>query len=110
MLNKWQLKGLVRVAKTLFGMVDLRRDREDAFRVASEGIVSFRNLFKGRNLKYSCLLVMPMFRHHSAWQLQDFSCLVGLFRGRRNTFEAANQRLAKRTELFTLSVWSTCCC
>ena len=39
MQNKtWQAQEFVRLAKTLAGMVDLKRVRNDAFRVASAGI------------------------------------------------------------------------
>ena len=37
----WQAQEFVRVAKTLAGVVDLKRVRNDAFRVASAGISGF---------------------------------------------------------------------
>ena len=39
--NTWQAQEFVRVAKTLAGVVDLKRVRNDAFRVAGAGISCF---------------------------------------------------------------------
>ena len=39
--NTWQAQEFVRVAKTLAGVVDLKRVRNDGFRVASAGISGF---------------------------------------------------------------------
>ena len=39
--NTWQAQEFVRVAKTLAGVVDLKRLRNDAFRVAGAGISCF---------------------------------------------------------------------
>ena len=36
--NTWQAQEFVRVAKTLAGVVDLKRGRNDAFRVAGAGM------------------------------------------------------------------------
>ena len=39
--STWQAQEFVRVAKTLAGLVDLKRLRNDAFRVAGAGISCF---------------------------------------------------------------------
>ena len=44
--NSWQAQEFVRVAKTLAGVVDLKRLRNDAFRVAGAMILCFaRSMF-----------------------------------------------------------------
>ena len=46
--NTWQAREFVRVAKTLAGVVDLKRLRNDGFRVAGAGISCFvMSMFEG---------------------------------------------------------------
>ena len=111
----WQAQEFVRVAKTLADMVDLKRLRNDAFRLAGARI--------------SCV-VMSMFEASDAESVEglQISChgsvtlqgsfrvaVTGLcmprlnfFRGRRNTFEAFAQKSLKRIGILKSSVWSTC--
>ena len=63
--NTWQAQGFVRVAKTLAGVVDLKRVRNDAFRVAGAVILRF---------------VMPMFEASDAESVEwlQISCHGGV--------------------------------
>ena len=113
--NTWQAQGFVRVVKTLAGVVDLKKLRNDAFRVAGAGISCFVMSMFGASdaesverLQISC--------HGSVTLQGSFRVAVtglrmprlNFFRGRRSTFEAFIQKSLKRIGILRSSVWSTC--
>ena len=84
--NTWQAQEFVRVAKTLAGVVDLKRIRNDAFRVAGAVISRFvMSMFDASDaesvegLEISCHGSVTFCSDHFAWQLQDFVCLGSTF-------------------------------
>ena len=83
--NTWQAQEFVRVAKTLAGVVDLKRVRNDAFRVAGAGISrSVMSMFEASDaesmewLRISCYGNVTL-QGSFAWQLQEFVCLGSTF-------------------------------
>ena len=96
--NTWQVQEFVRVAKTLAGLVDLKRVRNDAFRVAGAGIVwSVMSMFEasdaesvdhGRVANFmsgKCYFAGIISRGN----YRNSYASAQLFRGRRNTSEAS---------------------
>ena len=76
----------MRVAKTLAGVVDLKRLRNDAFRVAGARISCFAmsmveasDAESVEGLQISCHGSVILCSDHFAWQLQDFVCLGSTF-------------------------------
>ena len=100
--NTWQAQEFVRVAKTLAGVVDLKRLRNDAFRVAGAGISCFlmsmftlpltQNPWKG--CKFHVMEVL-LCSDHFAWQLQDFVCLGSTFSWQPQYFWSIHLKIAK---------------
>ena len=86
MQNTWQAQEFVRVAKTLAGVVDLKRLRNDAFRVAGAMISGFvMSMFEVSDaesvegLQIFHVTGVLLCSDHFAWQLQDFVCLGSTF-------------------------------
>ena len=93
--NTWQAHEFVRVAKTLAGVVDLKRVRNDAFRMAgaviSRSVISMFEAsgaecgkvanFLSRNCDFAGIISRGSYRTSYA--------SAQLFRGRRSTFEAS---------------------
>ena len=83
--NTWQAQEFARVAKTLAGVVDLKRVSNDAFRVAGARISCFAmSMFEASDAesvegcKFHVTEVL-LCSDHFAWQLQDFVCLSSTF-------------------------------
>ena len=92
--NTWQAQEFLRVAKTLAGVVDLKRVRNDACRVAGARISCFVYVavwslgrrIRGRVANFMCYFTGII----SRGMLQEFVyALAQLYRGRRSTFEAS---------------------
>ena len=81
MQNTWQGQEFVRVAKGMAGVVDLKRVRNDAFRVVGAGISWFvMSMFEASDAESAegCkfhVTEMLLCGDHFAWQLQEFVCL-----------------------------------
>ena len=114
--NAWQAQEFVRVAKTLAGVVDLKRLGNDAFRVAG-AIKDFvlcdvdgwglRRRIRGRVAKFmsrKCYFAVII----SRGSYRTSYASAQLFRGRRSTFEASTWKSLKRIGILRSSVRSTC--
>ena len=115
-LNAWQAQEFVRVAKTLAGVVDLKRLRNDAFRVAGAKILCFaKSMFEAfdaesvEGLQISC--------HGSVTSQGSFRVAVSGLRMPRLNFcvagavllkHALKNRYIKRIVILKSNVWSTC--
>ena len=88
--NTWQAQEFVKVAKTLAGVVDLKRLRNDAFRVAGAVISCFlMSMFEGsdaESVEGLHVTEVLLCSDHFAWQLQDFVCLSSTFAGQAQYF------------------------
>ena len=113
--NTRQAQEFVRVAKTLAGVVDLKRLRNDAFRVAGAVISRFvMSMFEASDAE--SVEGLQISGHGSVALQWSFRVAVTgvrmasaqLFRGRRSTFEASNCKSLKRIVILRSSVWSTC--
>ena len=113
--NTWQAQEFVRVAKTLAGVVDLKRVWNEAFRVAGAMIFalcdvdvwSLRRRICGRVANFmSRMCYFAVIISRGSYRTSYAS--AQLFRGRRNTFEASNWKSLKRIVILRSSVWSTC--
>ena len=111
--NTWQAQEFVRVAKTLAGVVDLKRPRNNAFRVAGAMIscsgmslleASDAQAVEGLQISVTEALLSS---DHFARQLQEFEC-PGSTSSWQATFEASAQKSWKRIGILRSSVWSTC--
>ena len=100
--NTWQAQEFVRVAKTLAGVVDLKRLRNDAFRVAmiSRFAMSMFQDFQAldaetvEGLQISCHgMRFAVIISRGSYRTSYVSAQI--FRGRRNTFEAFNEKIVK---------------
>ena len=96
--NTWQAQEFVRIAKTLAGVVDLKRVWKDVFCVASAGVSCFALLM----FQAKCYVAEIISRGRSLYASPQ------LFRGRRSTFEASAWKPLKRIGILRPSVWSTC--
>ena len=99
--NTWQAQEFVRLAKTLAGVVDLKRLRNDAFRVAGARICAFwyrclkvpkQNPWKGCKFPVTEVLFCS---DHFAWQLQEFVCLGSTFSWQAQYFRSMHLKIAK---------------
>ena len=99
--NTWQAQEFVKVAKTLAGVVDLKRLRNDAFRVAGARISCFvMSTFEAsdaesvKRLQISCHGSV-LCSDHFAWQLQEFVCLGSTFSWQAQYFWSIQLKIAK---------------
>ena len=86
--NTWQAQEFVRVAKTVAGVVDLKRVRNDAFRMAGAMISCFAmSMFEASDAESveGCYLAGII----SRGSYRTSYASAQLFRGRRNTFEGS---------------------
>ena len=113
--NAWQAHEFVRVAKTLAGVVALKRLGNDAFRVAEgKDFVlcdvdgwSLRRRIRGRVANFmsrKCYFAVII----SRGSYRTSYASAQLFRGRRNTFEGSTWKSFKRIVILRSSVRSTC--
>ena len=95
--NTWQAQEFVRVAKTLAGVVDLKRVRNDAFRVAGARISCFAmSMFEAFDAE--SVEGLQISKHPKCYFAGIISrgsyrtsyASAQLFRGRRSTFEASH--------------------
>ena len=112
--NTWQAQEFVRVAKTLAGVGDLKRLRNNAFRVAGVVISRFvMSMFQASDaesvegLQISChgsyfAVIISRGSYRTSYASAQ------LFRGRRSTFEACTWKSLKRIVILRSSVCSTC--
>ena len=105
----------MRVPKTLAGVVDLKRVRNDAFRVAGGGIPCFvMSMFEAsdsesveglQSLCYGNVILQGSFRMAVTGVRMTW---LNFFRGRRSTFEASALKSLNRIVILQPSVWSAC--
>ena len=116
--NTQQAQEFVRDAKTLAGVVDLNRVRNDGFRVAGAWISWFLwcRCLKSRTLNpwkaFKCHITeMLLCRNHFAWQLQEFVCIGSTFSWQAQYFwriQRSQQRPGARSEFIDRALLVCC--
>ena len=110
--NAWQAQEFVRVAKTLAGVGDLKRLRNNAFRVAAAMISCFAILmfeaFDAELVEGLQIMLRKCYFAVIISRCRNSYASAQLLRGRRSTFEASTSKSLKRIGILRSSNRSTC--